>query len=92
MQSRPTRVRDVLTSEQVNEIADAPAGEVLDAARTMSLGKGSDAARMGVEGATPSAAPGAGASGQSQPKLSMASISRDGKVTFEAVKDPEKKQ
>ncbi|RMZ87541.1 hypothetical protein DV736_g5227, partial [Chaetothyriales sp. CBS 134916] len=32
VQSRAARVADVLTSEQVNEIASAPAGEVLDAA------------------------------------------------------------
>ena len=91
VQSRASRVRDVLTSGQVNEIANAPAGEVLDAARGMSLGKGADASRMGVEGATTSAAPEPGAGGQSQPKLSVASISRDGKITFEAVKGGEKK-
>ncbi|RMZ81331.1 hypothetical protein DV738_g2306, partial [Chaetothyriales sp. CBS 135597] len=32
VQSRAARVADVLTSEQVNEIASAPAGQVLDAA------------------------------------------------------------
>ena len=89
VQSRGSRIRDVLDSEQVNEIADAPAGEALDAARTLRLGK-SDASRMGVQGATTSAAT-EGATETGQPKLSVGSISKDGKVTFEATQEPEKK-
>ena len=93
VQSRAGRVRDVLTREQVNEIADAPAGSVGETIREVSGGVGSkkrDAERMGVQGATSSASPDAAEvqqQQQQQPKLSVASVSKDGKVSFEATKD-----
>ena len=89
IQSRASRVRDVLTRDEVNEIADAPAGVVTDTIRNLSGGTGAqkiETQRMGVEGATPSASP--ASTPRNQPKLSVASVSSDGKVTFEAKKDP----
>jgi hypothetical protein len=93
-------VRDVLTNEQVNEIADAPAGVVMESARYgipatasnaagASLSTKSDAERMGVEGALPSASPVPQPTGQAggQPKIQVASVSDDGKVTFQARKE-----
>jgi len=91
MQSRASRVREVLTSGEVNEMADAPAGVVNDTVREIKEGK-SDGARMGVEGATPSASPAVPPGQQAMPKLNVASVSKDGKVTFEAVQESEKKQ
>ncbi len=85
MQSRGSRVRDVLTRDEVNEIADAPAGFVTDTIRNVQSGVGArklETQRMGVEGVTPSAEK--VETQQSQPKLSVASVSKDGKVTFEA--------
>ena len=78
---------DVLTSQEVNEIADAPAGAVREAIQTPPTAKGLDLARTGVEGANPSAATSPPAI-KSQPKLSVASVSSDGKVTFKATQSP----
>lgn len=81
-------MRDVLTRDEVNEIADAPAGVVTDAVRNLQGGsrpKNVETERMGIEGATPSAEK--VETPQSQPKLTVASVSKDGKVTFEARKD-----
>jgi hypothetical protein len=86
LQSRAARVSDVLTARDVNEIADAPAGVVHEAIIGIQSGN-SDASRTGIEGATPSASPSSTAPVKSQPRLSVASISRDGKVTFESAKD-----
>ena len=88
MQSRGSRVRDVLTRDEVNEIADAPAGVVTDANRNVPGGtrpKNVETERMGIEGATPSAEK--AEPQHTQPKLTVASVSKDGKVTFEARKD-----
>jgi Mitochondrial biogenesis AIM24 len=94
IQSRASRVRDVLTREEVNEIADAPAGVLMDTVRDVRGGVGAqrkiETERMGVQGALPSAESSSVApvTGQdSQPKLKVASVSADGKVTFEAKKD-----
>ena len=84
LQSRAARVSDVLTAADVNEIADAPAGVVQEAV-TKGIGGKSEHARTGVEGATPSAQQ---EPARNLPKMSVASISRDGKVTFEATQDP----
>ena len=95
-----------MTREEVDEIADAPAGvvtEAVDRARigagsgggnvrdVTNIGKEADSMRMGMKGAMSSATPevrGAGipsrAQERGQPKLSVASVSKDGKVTFEA--------
>lgn len=78
------RVSDVLSAADVNEIADAPAGVVQEAI-TLGIGGRSEHARTGVEGATPSAQK---EPARNQPKMSVASISRDGKVTFEATQNP----
>lgn len=83
IQSRAARVNDVLTAADVNEIADTPPGAVREA-----LSAVADSSRMGIEGVTTSAAPTSSVP-RSQPKLTVASVSKDGKVTFDAVKDPE---
>ena len=85
LQTRAARVSDVLTARDVNEIADAPAGVVQEALSNTQEGK-LDTKRTGIEGATPSASP-VRLAPTNQPKLSVASISRDGKVTFESTKD-----
>ena len=59
-----------------------PAGVVQGAIRNVQTGKGVDASRTGVEGATPSASP--VQSAPAQPKLTVASVGQDGKVTFQA--------
>ena len=96
VQSRAGRVRDVLTKAEVNEIADAPAGSVGETVRGVSGGGGvgvkkRDEERMGVQGATGSASPEEVGvqqlQPQQQPKLSVASVSKDGKVRFEARKE-----
>ena len=76
----------MLSARDVNEIADAPAGTV-QAAIESAQGTGLDLKRTGVEGATSSASPMSTPMQTSQPRLSVASISRDGKVTFEATKN-----
>lgn len=90
IQSRAARPSDVLSTREVNEIADAPPGlarEVIENARaggSQVKTEGSDAARTGVEGATVSASP-AGAA-RTEPRLSYASVSRDGNVKIEETK------
>lgn len=101
LQSRASRVRDVLSRDEVNEIADAPAGVVAETVRTVHDARDKhveEAKRMGVRGATPSAAPSlkeertaAANAGGGQPKLEVRSVSEDGKVTFQAKQEPEKK-
>jgi hypothetical protein len=90
VQSRATRLSDVLSAREVNEIADAPPGVARDAVENLRAGgsqikEGSDASRTGVEGATISASS-AGAT-RKEPKLSYASVSRDGKVKIEETKN-----
>ena len=92
MQSRASRVRDVLSRDEVNEIADTEAGVVGDTVRDVVGGVGArkiETKRMGIEGATTSAestatAAGIGAGAASQPKLKVANVDADGKVSFEA--------
>ncbi|GJN71533.1 altered inheritance of mitochondria protein 24, mitochondrial [Purpureocillium lilacinum] len=79
MSSRGVRVADVLSSEQVNEIADAPAG-VLPQALEL---QGKDKTKEITDGA---AAP-ATTTEQPPSALHVASVRRDGKVTFEDTKD-----
>lgn len=73
IQSRAARVGDVLTAQDVNEIADAPAGAVHDA-----LAHAQAALDSSQTAAPPAVAP---------TKVSIASVSRDGKVTFEAAQN-----
>ena len=81
LQSRAAKVSDVLTAADVNEIADADAGVVQEAIKQSEVK--SEAGRSGIEGATPSA------QSINQPKMSVASISRDRKVSFEPAKTSE---
>lgn len=84
-----------MTPEQVNEIADTPAGVVAATVRDVHDARDNAAEaerrRTGVQGATPSAesqptaAPGAAAG---QPKLEVKSVSEDGKVSFLAKTEP----
>lgn len=85
LQTRAARISDVLTAKEVNEIAETPAGVVQEAIAALQDTK-PDPVRTGVEGGTPSVSPPAATTQTHQPKLSVASISRDGKVTFEATK------
>jgi hypothetical protein len=89
VQSRGARLSDVLSTREVNEIADAPPGVVRDAVENVWAGgdwmrESSNASRTGVEGATVSASPGGEA--RKEPRLSYASVSRDGKVRIEETK------
>lgn len=90
IQSRAARLSDVLSTREVNEIADAPPGLAREAIENARAGgsqmkkEGTDAARTGVESATVSASP-AGAA-RTEPRLSYASVSRDGKVKIEETK------
>ncbi|KIW50634.1 hypothetical protein PV05_09425 [Exophiala xenobiotica] len=72
LQSRAARVNDVLTAQDVNEIADAPAGSVREAI-------GNAQKTQSPNTSTPAVAP-----AKSRPKVSVASIGRDGKVSFES--------
>lgn len=89
LQSRSARLSDVLSTQEVNEIADAPPGVVRAAVENASSGggqmrQGSDAVQTGVEGATVSAQPTGAA--KKEPRLSYASVTRDGKVKIEETK------
>jgi uncharacterized protein (AIM24 family) len=84
LQSRAARVSDVLTARDVNEIADAPAGVVQEAITQSTAGKSDGLGTVG-EGVTTSAQQ---SPARNQPKMSVASISRDGKVTFETAQNP----
>lgn len=90
LQSRSARLSDVLSTQEVNEIADAPPGVARAAVESARSGggqmrEGSDAARTGVEGATVSAQPTGAA--RKEPRLSYASVTRDGKVKIEETKN-----
>lgn len=76
MSSRGVRVADVLSKEEVNEIADAPAGVLAEAVELPAEPKGqTDAAES------------AKATGQAPTAFHVASVGKDGKVTFEDSKD-----
>ena len=75
LQTRAARISDVLTSQDVNEFADAQSG-VVQPVVTLSQEKPMDAASH--EKATVPVTVKA-------PKMSTASIGSDGKVTFEPV-------
>ncbi|EXJ90016.1 hypothetical protein A1O3_03084 [Capronia epimyces CBS 606.96] len=80
IQSRAARVNDVLTAQEVNEIADAPAGVVKEVIRDSPLSRDIKPSSIAI-GETSSSSP--AVPSQSQPKVSFASVSRDGKVTFD---------
>lgn len=73
LQSRGAALRDVLTTRDVDELADSPAGSVPKALGAQS------AAEPGV--ATPTTAP-----PTSPTTLSYASVNREGSVKFDEVK------
>ena len=73
IQSRAARVNDVLTAQDVDEISDTPAGAVQDA---MSNAQSPVNALPKPASVVPLPA------ASSQPRLSTASVNRDGKVTF----------
>lgn len=77
IQSRATRVGDVLSTREVNEIADAPAGSVQEAITASQIPKGLEIAKSGAPG-TSTALPAT----SRQPRLSVASVGADGKVSF----------
>lgn len=72
IQSRAPRVSDVLTAQEVNEIADAPAGSVVEAIDNA----------QGAHKASSAAAASTSTVPRSQPKLSTATVGKDGKVSF----------
>ena len=76
MQSRAARVSDILTSQEVNEIADAPPGvtakAVMAASQPQTTAKEESLSAPVVT---------------KEPKLSFATISRDGKVKIESTDD-----
>jgi hypothetical protein len=82
-----------LTREEVNEIADAPAGSVLASVRSVhdTRDRQAEQSRMGVHGATVSAATNSAVASNGQPKLEVKSVSGDGKVTFQAKQETESK-
>lgn len=80
LQTRASRISDILTSQDVNEIADAEPGvtqRVVTLSQRQSAVTSSDA--PAVEGVPAMSR---------APKMQTASIGRDGKVSFEATGDP----
>lgn len=75
MSSRGVRVADVLSSEQVNEIADAPAGAVPRAVEVLQGPKADSEVEIVKTTEQPPSA------------FHVATVQKDGKVTFEDTKD-----
>ncbi|KAJ2984775.1 hypothetical protein NUW58_g5885 [Xylaria curta] len=73
MSSRGSRISDVLTNADVNEIADAPAGAVPAAVELATKPKATEQSVKLQDGGAV--------------KLNIASVGQDGKVRFESVKD-----
>jgi hypothetical protein len=67
-------VRDILTAEQVNEIADAPPGITKEAVHTVT--------ERAEETSRPAPSAPAQSTAQSEIKQGYATIQRDGKVEF----------
>jgi hypothetical protein len=89
IQSRAARLSGVLNAHEVNEIADAPAGlarEAIENARAddSQMKEGADHARTSVGRVTVSVMPAGPA--RTEPRLSYASVGRDGKVKIEETK------
>ncbi|KIV96362.1 hypothetical protein PV10_00243 [Exophiala mesophila] len=74
IQSRAARVSEVLTAQDVNEIADAPPGVVSEAVRSAQISQGKSLEGSGAVGVPTPA--------HSTPKVSVASVGSDGKVSF----------
>jgi hypothetical protein len=75
MSSRGARISDVLTKEDVNEIADAPAG-VVPAAVELATEPGKETPETGLKKAA-----------EPKVKINFASVGKDGKVKFEDAQD-----
>lgn len=87
LQSRGSRVSDVLTNRDVDEIADAPPGAVAEAVRLQVVRKQE---HEGQRGGGEEEAKGAAARATIVPKpprLNIASVQRDGKVRIEETDD-----
>ena len=78
MSSRAARISDVLTTEQVNEIADAPAGAVPNALRLASAANSASSAP---------ALPAASQTTQQAVRVHVASVGANGKVKIADVKN-----
>lgn len=76
MSSRGVRIADALSSEQVNEIADSPAGVLPKALEAPGQEKGQESTEAAATTAE-----------QAPSAVHVASVRRDGKVTFEDAKD-----
>ncbi|KND92956.1 Altered inheritance of mitochondria protein 24, mitochondrial, partial [Tolypocladium ophioglossoides CBS 100239] len=79
MSSRGVRIADALSGEQVNEIADSPAGALPKALEALEA-PGQQRARGSTEGAMTTVE-------QTPRAVHVASVRRDGRVTFEDAKD-----
>lgn len=78
MQTRASRVNDVLTTEEVNEIADAPPGVTKEAVRAVAE-RSEDVTNSG-----PVSQPQSNDAAQEE-KQGYATVQQDGKVEFEEV-------
>jgi len=76
MQSRASRVSDALTTRDVNEIADTPAGTTQKAVELVAR---KEAEKASEAGKAPRAV--------NQPRFSIASVQRDGKVNIKETSD-----
>lgn len=85
IQSRAARVNEVLTAQDVNEIADSPPGVVREAVRDAQISQGISLPRPGVEGVPP---PALNSPTRPTPKVSIASVGGDGKVSFGTTQTP----
>ncbi|KJZ76753.1 Altered inheritance of mitochondria protein 24 [Hirsutella minnesotensis 3608] len=81
MSSRGVRVADVLSNDQVNEIADTPAGALTEALKPSQQIKDSAEVDKRADAKVQDAA------GQSATAVHVVSVKKDGKVTFEDAKD-----
>lgn len=80
MSSRGVRVSDMMTNEQVNEIADAPAGVLADAVELLNKPKALEA---GETAKTTKATEPAKSEQSSSNTINVATVKQDGKVAFE---------
>lgn len=88
MSSRGVRVSDVLTKEQVNEIADAEAGVVPKAIDGVTKPKKQEESPASVDGVSAGSEASEPASAAEKPAaIHMATVGKDGKVRFEDTKD-----
>ncbi len=91
IQSRASRISDVLTNRDIHEIADAPPGVVQEAVQlemTRQHAEAGTETMMGREQAKTASTTAAGTTFvRKPPKLSIASVQRDGRVRIEETDD-----